>query len=183
MCTKYIIALSTLLLSSAFAGGAQTVEDIGKIVIGVKVLPSSTEETKANSTYLHNKLINVATEAGFSSYGENSLIMTPSITINDIQIVEGGLKNIYVVNGELFVSIQEGDSGTVYASTFFQFKGSGTSKESAIKAGMNKISYGNLNQLFMISISLCKVATEAVLIISILTKLLRISTLHNNTSG
>jgi len=127
---------------------AQTLDDIGKIVVGVKVLPNATKETLANKEYLQNKLTNLAANAGFSSYGNNAFFITPSITINDTQVAEGGMKNIYVTTGEIYLNVQEGDSGTVFASTSYSFKGSGTSKEAAVKNGLQKISYGNLKPFF-----------------------------------
>lgn len=148
MKVRIIYCFLLIFLTSGLSVNAQTVDDIGKIVIGVKVLPTATKETLTNSTFLQNKLRNIAANAGFSSYGENAFFMTPSISINDVRMVEGGMKNIYVVNGDLFLSVQEGESGTVYASTSFPFRGNGTSKESAIKAGLQNISYGNMKPLF-----------------------------------
>lgn len=143
---KFFIALLGVLIP--IISLAQTLDDIGKIVVGVKVLPDATKEALANKEFLQNKLTNLAANAGFSSYGNNAFFITPSITINDTQVAEGGMKNIYVTTGELFLNVQEGDSGTVFASTSYSFKGSGTSKEAALKNGLQKISYGNLKPFF-----------------------------------
>ena len=127
---------------------AQTIDDIGKIVIGVKILPKANSETVKNKEYLQNKLMNLASNAGFTSYGRNAFFITPSIIINDTRTAEGGMKNIYVINGDIYLNIQEGDAGIVFASTSFSFQGSGTSKDDAIKNGIQKISYGNLKPFF-----------------------------------
>ena len=145
---KRAITMTILGVCLPLISMAQTLDDIGKIVVGVKVLPGATKETLANKDYLQNKLTNLAANAGFSSYGNNAFFITPSITINDLQVAEGGMKNIYVCFAEIFLNVQEGDNGTVFASTSYQFKGSGTSKEAAVKNGLQKISYGNLRPFF-----------------------------------
>lgn len=127
---------------------SQTLDDVGKIVVGVKILPTANTETITNKEYLQNKLTSLAANAGFTSYGMNAFIITPSIIINDVQIAEGGMKNVFVITGEIFLNIQEGDDGTVFSSTSFPFKGSGSSKSAAVKNGIQKISYGNLKPFF-----------------------------------
>ena len=146
MSMRITLVLAGLLLQ--VLSFSQTLEDIGKIVVGVRILPSATEETRINQVFLQNKLTNLAANAGFSSYGNNAFFMTPSITVSDTQVAEGGMKNIYVVSGDIFLTIQEGDAGTVFASASFPFKGSGTSKELAVKNGIQKISYGNMRTFF-----------------------------------
>lgn len=142
------ISIILLGLAITILSEAQTIDDIGKIVVGVKVLPTATQETKDNQVFLQNKLTNIAAAAGFSSFGNNAFFMTPSISIIDTRKAEGGMKIIYVTTGEIYLTIQEGDSGTVFASSSFPFKGSGTTKEAAIKNGVQKISYGNLKPFF-----------------------------------
>lgn len=127
---------------------SQTIDDIGKIVIGVKVMPSANTETKANKELLQNRLTNLAASAGFTSYGNNEFFITPSITVIDTQVAEGGMKTIYVTSGELYLTIQAGDSGTVFTNASFPFKGSGLTRDAAIKSGLQKISYGNLKPFF-----------------------------------
>ena len=144
---KKIIIIIGLCLVSSFAF-SQTLDDIGKIVVGVKILPTSTVETQNNKVFLQNKLMNLAANAGFTSYGNNAFYLIPSISVLDIQNAEGGMKNIYVISGEIYLSVQEGDEGTVFANVSFPFKGSGKSKDAALKDGVQKISYGNLRPFF-----------------------------------
>ncbi len=127
---------------------AQTLDDIGKIVVGVKILSTATEETKANASFLKNKLASIASNAGFTSFGNSTFYLTPSITINEERMAEGGMKNIHVVSGDIFLTIQERETGTVYESTTYPFRGSGTTKESAIKNGLQKITYGDTRPFF-----------------------------------
>ena len=111
-------------------------------------MPNSTSETLAYKDLLQNKLINLTANAGFSSYGNNKFYVTPSITINETQLAEGGMQTIYVTTGELVLNVQEGESGVVFASASYSFKGSGSSKAASIKSGLQKISYGNLKPFF-----------------------------------
>lgn len=142
------ILLSFCMFIASAASYCQTIDDIGKIVVGVKILPTATTETLANKTYLQNKMSRIASEYGFTSYGNNAFYMTPSVVINDISIAEGGMQNVYVVSGELYLTIQEGKEGNIYASSSFEFKGSGVSKEKAVVSGLQKISYTQMRQFF-----------------------------------
>lgn len=142
------LVLWLILLSFSSCLFSQTLDDIGKIVVGVKVLPNSSVETKNNKDFLKNKLINLATQAGFSSYGNSTFLMVPAISVHNVQNAEGGMKNIYVINGELYLTIQENDAGTVFSSESFAFRGSGVSKEAALKNGIQNISYGNMKPFF-----------------------------------
>ncbi len=47
-------------------GNSQTLNDIGKIVIGVKVLPTENKETLNSKVYLQNRLIKPSSEYGFT---------------------------------------------------------------------------------------------------------------------
>lgn len=47
-------------------GNSQTLNDIGKIVIGVKVLPTENKETLNSKAYLQNRLIKLSSEYGFT---------------------------------------------------------------------------------------------------------------------
>ena len=127
---------------------AQTIDDIGKVVVGVKILPSATEETLTNKEYIQSKLTNLVANAGFSSYGNNEFFISPTVIINDTQVAEGGMKNIYVLTGDFYLNVQGRDSETIFASMSFPFKGSGTTKAAALKSGLQKISYGNLKPFF-----------------------------------
>lgn len=127
---------------------AQTIDDIGKIVIGVRIPSTANDDTKSCGTYLRNKLVNLAASAGLSSYGDNAFFLSPSISINNIQIAEGGMKNVYAIDGEIYLTIQENKSGIVYESTSLAIKGYGTSKENAVKNGLQKLSYDNIERFF-----------------------------------
>ncbi len=130
---------------------AQTVRDIGKVTLGVKVEENSTADTKLVSNQLRSKLQQLATQAGYSSYGNNQFYISPTIIVNIVDIAEGGMRTIYVVQGELNLSIVGGFENTIYSSMSFSFKGSGISQEKAILNGVLKINYSNVEDIFNVA--------------------------------
>ena len=127
---------------------AQTIQDIGKIVLGVKILPSASVETHTLEDYLINKIRQIATPAGYSSYGNNHFFISPNIIVDYVEIAEGGMRNIYIVSGTLSLSIQEQNNGTIFSSIALPFKGSDTKKETAIKNAITGIDYHAVSKMF-----------------------------------
>lgn len=140
-----LIILGIILPLMSFA---QTIDDIGKIVIGVRILPTATIETLEIKDYLVNKLTNLVANAGYSSFNNNTFYITPSISINETHKAEGGMKNIYVLSGDIYLKIQDNNNEIVFSSISYPFKGSGTSEIAAIKNGIQKINYFNINRFF-----------------------------------
>lgn len=127
---------------------AQTVDDIGKVVLGVRFLEGISEETKENRLQLEDKLVKFATQAGYSSFGNNVFFISPNIVVNNVDVAEGGMKSVYVVRGELYLTIQDDINGTVYSSMSFPFKGSATKEAMAIKNAILNINYGKVAIVF-----------------------------------
>ena len=143
---KHLLLL--LLLAIPFAVCAQTVDDMGKIVIGVKFQEGISQETQVLKTQLEDKLVHFATQAGCSSFDNSSFFISPNIVVNSVDVAEGGMKNIFIARGDLYLSIQERNSGTVFSSRSFSFKGSATQKDLAIKNGVLSIKYENISTIF-----------------------------------
>lgn len=137
-----------LFLFSTETFKAQTIQDIGKIVLGVKILPSASVETHALGDYLNGKIRQIATQAGYSSYGNNYFIIAPDIIVDHVEMAEGGMKNIYIVSGVLSLSIQEKDNGTIFSSIALPFRGSASKKESAVRNAITGIDYHAVSKLF-----------------------------------
>lgn len=142
------IIIAGLLSCLATVAYSQTVNDISKIVLGVRFVDGITQETRNLQPQLEDKLIMFATQSGYSSFGNSLFFISPNIVINSIDMAEGGMKNVYVVQGELYLTIQDAMGGTVYASASFPFKGSATKKETAIKSGIGKINYSKVQGMF-----------------------------------
>lgn len=139
-----------LMLSMAFPfrGFAQTVDDIGKIVIGVEFQEGCSQETQNVKSQLEDKLIHFATQAGCSSFDNKTFFISPNVVINSLDIAEGGMKNVYIARGDLFLTIQDRNSGVVFSSMSFPFSGTATKKELAIKNGILSIKYDNISSVF-----------------------------------
>lgn len=127
---------------------SQTISDIGKITLGVRFLDSATQETKDLEPILKNKLITFAAQSGCSSFGDNAFFISPNLVVNSVDIAEGGMKNVYVVRGELYLSIQDDKNGTIYSSASYPFKGSATKKEAALKNAVLNINYNKVQDTF-----------------------------------
>lgn len=141
----YIIILFML---SPFCVLAQTTDDIGKIVLGVKFEESASQETFANRAILEDKLVKFASMSGYSSFNNNVFYISPNVVVNSIDVAEGGMKNVYVVKGELYLAIMDEVNGTVYSSISYNFKGSSTKKETAVKNALLNIDYHNISAAF-----------------------------------
>ena len=140
--------LVSFLVCSIVPSHAQTIQDIGKIVLGVKILPSASTETQVLKDYLTNKIRLIATQAGYSSYGDSSFIISPNVIVNHIEMAESGMKNIYIISGDLSLSIQEQHNGTVFASILLPFKGFASKKDTAIKNAVSNIDFRITSDLF-----------------------------------
>lgn len=127
---------------------AQIVDDMSKIVIGVKFQEGISQETQALKQQLEDKLVFFATQAGCSSFDNKAFFISPNIVVNSVDVAEGGMKNIYIARGELFLTIQDGNSGTVFSSRSFPFNGMATKKDLAVKNGILNIRYENVSSVF-----------------------------------
>ena len=94
---KAFILLITLLMSSSIY--AKSLDDVGKIVIGVDVPETSSTETKELKEYIVNKISHWVAQAGYSAKGFSSFSISPNIIIDSEDVAEGGMKNVYVIKG------------------------------------------------------------------------------------
>lgn len=122
---------------------SQTVDDIGKIIIGVKIGSEASEETFENKDILEKRLIQYITQSGYSSLRNSTFFLSPNIVIENTEIAEGGMKNIYVVRGTLHMSIQDCIDGTIYSSMELTFRGSATEKNKAIRNAIIALNFRN----------------------------------------
>lgn len=143
---KIIVLYLFLLLGCQMYG--QTVDDIGKVVLGVRFQDNASAETLQYKQLLEDKLVKLAAQAGYSSYGGNAFFISPNVVINSVDVAEGGMKNVYVVRGDLYLTILDDIGGTVYSSMSYSFKGSATKKETAIKNALIGINYNNVSSIF-----------------------------------
>ncbi|MCD4731795.1 MAG: hypothetical protein K8R74_14410 [Bacteroidales bacterium] len=130
---------------------AQSLDDIGKIALSVRIVENIDRLDASQLSKLKSKITQIVTKSGLaaSSYGQ-TFIIYPTFAVYDIEVVEGGLKNIYVATTELSLYIKQTSSGVVYASMSKELKGSGDTEKKAITNAISKISTSNKDfQLFI----------------------------------
>ena len=137
MSMKY--ALFLILFLTPLTIFAQTEQDIGKIVIGVNMPDNANDATSQISDVLERKLITLCAQGGFSSFSDYFFYLSPNIVVESTEVSEGGMRNVYIVKGHLYLTIQ--DPSTIYLSTSIPFKGTGTSESKALKNAIVALEY------------------------------------------
>ena len=117
-------------------------------MLGVKITDDALDETKQVAQQLQSRLSQIATQAGYSSTGSSLFSISPNVIVNYVDVAEGGMKPIYVIQGDLAISIFGGADNTVFSSTTLSFKGSSTDKNKALMSGILKIGYPQLKSMF-----------------------------------
>lgn len=136
---RVFVSFLTIIISCSLQ--AQSLDDIGKIVIGVNIPETSTPETKELKEYLGNKISHWVAQAGYSAKGFSSFSINPNVIIDSEDVAEGGMKNVYVIKGSLFLSILQNDGDVVFSSIVLPFRDSSTKKVTAIKNGIGRLQF------------------------------------------
>ncbi len=144
--TNRIVAFIAFIIISVIAN-SQTIDDIGKIMLSVKVNDKASTYTKDNKDILFQKLILCATQQGYSTVNSRFCV-SPNITITSTSIAEGGMKNVHILQGELFLAILDENTGATFASTSISFKASGTDKNKAIRNAIYSMNYSILSTIY-----------------------------------
>ena len=143
---EYIILYLLLFPLTVYS---QTEDDMCKIVIGITFQNGTSEETISLKQLLENRLASFASQAGCSSFDDKAFSISPNIIVNTIEAAEGGMKNVYVVKGDLYLSIHDNNNRTIISSHSFPFQGYSSNIETAIKNGILNIKYDNVASLFI----------------------------------
>ena len=96
---------------------------------------------------LKSRIESFASNAGVSTQYNGSFVITPSVNVIDENIIEGGLRNIFRVNIEVPLSIDQLSTNTSFGSFIFELKGDGYTRAGAIKNAISKISPKNTKAL------------------------------------
>lgn len=123
-----------------FSAGAQTLSDVGKIVLSV-VMPENLEGLTASQlSKLESKITQITTRAGLAANSYNqTFVIYPKFAIYESQVVEGGMQNITVLTAELSLYILQTTTNVLFASVSKPLKGSGKSREAAITQLISQI--------------------------------------------
>ncbi len=136
--------LIIICLLSTYGISAQSLDDVGKIVIGFDVPETSSKETQELKEYINNKVSHWISQAGYSANGIASFCLYPDIVIDNESIAEGGMKNVFVISGTLYLKIVQSEGGVVFSSISLPFRASSTKKITAIKNGIGNLQFNRM---------------------------------------
>lgn len=143
------VSLSFLLtIFMLLSANSQTSSDIGKIVVGVSFPEGISAETLTYRQLIEDRLIKQAAQSGYATFGNSNFVIVPNIVVNSVDVAEGGMKDVFVVRGDIYLTIQDEKTGTVYSSESYTMKGSATKKETAIKNAILNISLERMSVMF-----------------------------------
>ncbi|GAB6393820.1 MAG: hypothetical protein MdMp024_0132 [Bacteroidales bacterium] len=125
---------------------AQTIDDIGKIVVSVVIPENVSGLTATQLSNLEAKIIQITTNSGLAAVGYNqNFIIYPQIDIYENNVVEGGMQNITVITAELSLFIQQVSNNFVFASVSKRLKSNGKNTELALTNAITQISVSDKN--------------------------------------
>lgn len=143
-----ILLLSTTLFSFAT-----------KLVIGV-VVPESLEKIDNSACkMLHTRIQQLMTYVGCSSMQRSGLVVYPVINVLNEELVEGGLKNIYITEIEVTLFIYHVDTKTHFGNYTYTIKGNGNTFSSASKNAFSKLSNRDVGFLEFMNVTRQKIYT------------------------
>jgi hypothetical protein len=134
---KKLIFLSFMAVFAICAAG----QNSENIVISI-VSPKQVDNLDASQTAsLGKKMLNAASKSGMVNTDRISgIIMYPVFTINAENEVEGGMRNLKVIDADISFIVKNLDSEKVFATYNLQIRGSGTTRQHAINSAISNIS-------------------------------------------
>ena len=141
---KFLMILFLLLEVPIIMYG-QTIDDISLIAIGVGYPDNANEETVKFFDRLSKKVTKAITKKGCASYDNCQFLCIPEVDIESFDIAEGGMKNVYVLNGKINVTAIDNMTGTIFNTYSDEIKGHATSKDKALTNAINEATLTNLN--------------------------------------
>ncbi|MCM1070924.1 MAG: hypothetical protein NC210_03855 [[Clostridium] fimetarium] len=130
--------LSLLLCAATFcASFAQT------IPIGIAIPTSDTSMDAATSKALVNKVQAILTKNGMGDSGSD-FVLVPSIQIDEDDIIESGMVNLFKVAGSLNLALTQISTDKVFGSVSIPIRGTGKrSKATAMKSAASSVNVNN----------------------------------------
>lgn len=132
--------ISVIVITCCFAGNLQAQTDNGRLTFGIAMPQSSADLTTAQLQSLENKIILVVNNSKVVTVGYyNDFFVTPSVTIEESPVVEGGMQRMTVTTVNLLLSVTQLSTGLAYNTIEKKLKGSGSNKEQSITNAISKI--------------------------------------------
>ena len=134
---KIIILLTALLVVTQ----GISADDLASSIPIAIVVPDQAEPLNdSHKQRFGNKMLDMVTQSGISAVGNSPIAVVPSFVIDGEDTVEGGMKNVVVINSNITFFIRNLETNEVYSSISRQIRGSGVSRERAINDCISKIS-------------------------------------------
>lgn len=132
----YFLCLSFL---TNLVNAQNTSNDIGKISLAV-VMPNNSDNLSSSIlSKIESKIHKLVTYSGLSGSGyNNNFVIYPKFEIYDESIVEG-MRNLVVVETEFNLFVKQVDNNMMFSTYSKSIKGSGYTREQAIKEAISKI--------------------------------------------
>jgi len=120
--------------------GAGADDAASSIPIAIVVPRQSEPLNESHIQRFENKMLDMVTQSGISATGSSPIAMMPSFAIESEDAVEGGMKNVIVLNANITFYIRNLETNEVYSSISKQVRGSGVSRERAVNDCIAKLS-------------------------------------------
>lgn len=126
-------------------------DDRSDVCIGV-ICPESLEHfSHSGLQRLSQKITQIATTNGVAAFYDGAFVMYPTLSVYDIQMVEGGMKNIATLKVDLTVNVVQLGTRTLVGSISSTLNGSGFSIEEATANAISDIDAGDKRYVTFIS--------------------------------
>ena len=136
---KYIIITLLCAYISLNINAQDNTPNIGGINIGW-ITPTEIDGLNDSSiSKLNTKMIQIITANDVTTSSFGGFVLYPLINVNDISVVEGGMRNIYTSELDLILCIRQVSSGMVVGTTSQTLRGSGFDKSKAIYDAISTI--------------------------------------------
>jgi hypothetical protein len=106
------------------------------------VVPYQTDYLdESQSVRLGKKITELVSKSGLSaSIGGSNMVIYPVFSIENEELVEGGMQNITIIYADISLFIKQLDNNIIFASVSKQIKGSGSNRQKAISDIITKFS-------------------------------------------
>lgn len=141
---KAIITACLILLSTLPIMAQQTQASKSEnLTIGV-IVPEQDDEIDYKAfKLLQTKMENLMLANGISSMMNGGFVMYPVVNIMQTDVVEGGMKNITIVNVDVSLYISQLSTGMTFGNITQSLKGSGENTPAAVRNAFSKLSPSN----------------------------------------
>lgn len=131
-----LLLVSIILISDCYSQSS----NVGKIALSVVVPDTDRNLGDVQLTNLETKLTQIVTTSGLAANSfNNQFVIYPVFTLNEVNLVEGGMENITVVSAELSLYIKQPASGVIFSSVSKELTGSGKTQQAAISNVISKV--------------------------------------------